>query len=203
MRPMESTNDAQPNITGLILAGGQGSRMDGRDKGLENYRGRPLVEWAMERLQSQVNSLIISANRHQERYAAYGHPLVSDDLPDYPGPLAGLHAGLEACATPLLACIPCDTPHFPSDLVERLHAAMTQASAPAAWACTNEGEHPVFLLCQKALAADLQSYLQQGERRVRGWLHRVGGVPVRFPNEKAFANFNTLEALAKASEGEA
>lgn len=172
--------------------------MGGADKGLLPWEGGTLVEAAVKRLAPQVDTLLISANRNLARYRALGHPVLPDTLPDFPGPLAGLLAGLRQCTTPLLAAIPCDTPRFPADLVNRLSAAMTAQQAAAAWAITDEGEHPVFLLCRQELAPSLENYLQHGGRRVREWLRQVGGLPVPFPNESAFANFNTAEALAKA-----
>lgn len=174
--------------------------MGGLDKGLVEFKGRPLIAWTLERLMPQVSTALISANRNHELYAGLGYPVLSDTLPDYPGPLAGLHAGLVACSTPLLACVPCDTPDFPQNLVATLLAAMTRHAAPAAWAITDQGEHPVFMVCKKDLATSLGDYLNQGGRRVRDWLKQAGAVPARFPDEGAFANFNTLEALAKASE---
>jgi molybdenum cofactor guanylyltransferase len=174
--------------------------MGGQDKGLVELNGRPLVAWTLERLLPQVSTALISVNRNQDRYAGLGYPIVNDALPDYPGPLAGLHAGLVACSTPLLACVPCDTPNFPPNLVAKLLAAIMQQAAPAAWAATDEGEHPVFMVCKKDLATSLGDYLNQGGRRVRDWLKQAGAVPAWFPDEKAFVNLNTLEALAKASE---
>lgn len=194
-------NESHRNsITGLILAGGQGSRMGGQDKGLIGYRGSPLIVQALGRLAPQVSALMISANRNLDRYQEFGYPVLLDALPDYPGPLAGLHAGLNACTTPLLACVPCDTPGFPLDLVAHLQRAMEAHSAPAAWAATEAGEHPVFMLCRKELAAGLGEYLTQGGRRVRDWLRQAGAVPALFAEEAAFANFNTPEALAKAAD---
>lgn len=158
-----------------------------------------MIAHALERLAPQVTTLAISANRNLDRYRQFGYPVLRDARPDYPGPLAGVYAGLDACTTPLLACVPCDTPHFPSDLVARLHDALSEHGAPATWAVTEAGEHPVFMLCKKELAAGLGDYLAQGGRRVRDWLKQAGAIPVLFPDEAAFANFNTTEALAKAA----
>ncbi len=175
-------------VTGLILAGGQGSRMGGADKGLVDYRGSPLVGHAITRLAPQVDAMIVSANRNIERYTAFGIPVVADLIPGYSGPLAGLHAGLHACRSPLLVCIPCDAPRFPNDLVARLTAALRQA--PAAYAITRERSHPVFLACRRDLRDDLENYLKSGERRVGHWLQRAGATAVTFDDEAAFANFN-------------
>ena len=118
--------DHRGNITGLVLAGGRGSRMGGVDKGLQNYRGMALALHALLRLQPQVGTVMINANRNLGAYEAMGVPVWPDAMPDYPGPLAGLLTGLERCETPYLVSVPCDTPNFPLDLVARLSAALVQ-----------------------------------------------------------------------------
>lgn len=187
-------------ITGLVLCGGRGSRMGGLEKGLQHFNGQPLVRTALQRLQPQVGRLMISANRHLERYAEEGVPVVADTLPDQPGPLAGLLSGLEHCNTEWLVCVPCDAPWFPLDLVERLWTAMSMAGAPAAVAASGDAHRmqPVFALAQRPLAARLRVYLSTGERRAQGWWHSVRAAQVPFeegPNGRAFDNLNTLEAL--------
>lgn len=193
--PGMTSQFATQSITGLILAGGRGLRMGGQDKGLVEYQGRPLVMWTLDRLAPQVSGVLISANRNQAIYSTLGYPVVTDYLPDYPGPLAGLHACLLACSTPLLACVPCDTPHFPMGLVSQLVKTMELQQVPASWAITNKGEHPVFLVCKRELATQLANYLNQGGRRVREWLKQAGAVPTMFPFENEFANFNTTDEL--------
>ncbi|GAB2182272.1 molybdenum cofactor guanylyltransferase MobA [Denitratisoma sp. agr-D3] len=184
-------------VTGLVLAGGRGQRMGGEDKGLLSWQGRPLAAHALARLAPQVTGLMISANRNLDTYRRWGHPVLADALGDYPGPLAGLQAGLAACDTPLLACIPCDTPNFPTDLVTRLRATLAHnPQALVTWATTDQGEHPVFLLCQKTLLPALVDYLTAGKRRVRDFLLGVGGVPTHFDQESAFANLNCPQDLA-------
>ena len=108
------------DITGLILAGGRGSRMGGVDKGLQNHLGMPLAMHALLRLGPQVGEIMINANRNLGAYEAMGVPVWPDTLPDYAGPLAGFLAGLEHCETPYLVTVPCDSPLFPDDLVQRL-----------------------------------------------------------------------------------
>lgn len=189
------------HVDGLILAGGAGRRMGGEDKGLLTFNGRTLVAHAIARLRPQVEQLYLSANRNLPRYAALDFPVLTDLLPDLPGPLAGLHAGLAACNGDILVCVPCDTPGFPVDLVSRLIAGLSEfPQAPATWAITAEREHPVFMACRRSVLPKLEDYLQRGERRVGGWLHEIGAVPVVFPDEAAFANFNTPEALAAMQE---
>lgn len=186
----------QEGITGLILAGGQGSRMGGTDKGLLPLQGRPLAAWTLERLAPQVDRIVVSANRNIEEYAAFGHPVVSDADPgSYEGPLAGVLAGLLACATPLLAIVPCDAPRFPEDLVEKLAQALRDSQAPLAYAVTPVRTHPVFMLCRRKVLPALEDYLAQGHRKIAYWQDELGAVKVVFPDEPAFANFNTPEEL--------
>ena len=190
---------AEPDaITGLILAGGEGSRLGGADKGLHPFRGRPLVAHAIERLAPQVNQLLISANRNLDAYAAFGHPVLTDRLPGHAGPLAGLDAGLTACATPLLLTVPCDSPFLPDDLAARLRAGLGEHSV--AYACIGDDEHPVFALLRREAHAkingNLRAYLASGGRKMREWMRRVGAVAVNFPDPEAFRNFNTAESLA-------
>jgi molybdopterin-guanine dinucleotide biosynthesis protein A len=177
-------------ITGLVLAGGQGSRLGGRDKGLADWRGRPLIAHVLERLAPQVDCLLISANRNRETYAALGHPVVADTCPGYAGPLAGLQAGLAACTTPLLAMVPCDAPMLPDDLVARLADALATSTQPAAVAETGGRLQPTFLLCRRELLSSLESCLASGQRKLGAWLAETGAVRVPF-DAAGFANLNT------------
>ena len=186
-------------ITGLVLAGGRGSRMGGVDKGLQSHHGMPLALYAMLRLQPQVGGVMINANRNLSAYESMGVPVWPDPLPDYAGPLAGLLAGLERCETPYLVTVPCDTPEFPTDLVERLAAALVEADADIAMAAiVEEGElrtQPVFCLLKSGLSESLVAFLHSGERKVDRWTaqHRV--VPVVFDDAAAFFNANTIGEL--------
>jgi molybdopterin-guanine dinucleotide biosynthesis protein A len=195
MSPRIATND----ITGLVLAGGRGSRMGGIDKGLQEHAGKPLALHALQRLAPQVGPLWINANRNLEAYAALGAPVCADVLPDYAGPLAGFMAGLEHCTTPWLVSVPCDSPLFPTDLVERLARAATDADAEIAMAATLDGGvvqvQPVFCLMKASLKASLAAFTQSGQRKIDRWtaLHRC--VEVRFDDAHAFFNANTLAEL--------
>jgi molybdopterin-guanine dinucleotide biosynthesis protein A len=189
-------------ITGLILAGGRGQRLGGIDKGLQPWRGRPLVDHAFERLAPQVAEVMISANRHANAYASRAPRVLADARDDYAGPLAGMLAGLRAASTPWLAVVPCDAPCLPRDLVERLAqglhdrpAAVVQRDLGAA------GLHlePVCCLLSTALADDLACALAAGARKVEAWLGRHAR-PVRFDRPEdmaAFANINTPDDLAR------
>lgn len=184
---------APEHLTGLILAGGQGARMGGQDKGWLRWQGRPLIEYALARLAPQVGAVLISANRNLPDYARLDHPVLIDRLPDYQGPLAGLQTGLAACTTPWLITVPCDVPNFPTDLVARLATALPHA--PAAYVQSAGRSHPTFTLLPRSALPVLEAYLAAGERRLMAWLNQLAAVPVDFPDERAFANFNTPDDL--------
>ncbi len=193
------------SITGLLLAGGRGTRMGGADKGLQTLRGEPLALHALRRLAPQAGPLLISANRHADIYAALGAPfhasVIGDTLPDFPGPLAGLLAGLRTARTPFVLSAPCDTPGFPADLAERLAAALDGQPSGIATVTTRDAQgdisvHPVFALVRTSLADDLEGFLQAGERKVRTWYARHRAVEVGFPDERTFYNINSLQELA-------
>ncbi|HMO46534.1 MAG TPA: molybdenum cofactor guanylyltransferase MobA [Rubrivivax sp.] len=185
----------EEQITGVVLAGGRGSRMGGVDKGLQPYRGQPLVQHALQRLAPQVGTLMINANRNLDAYAAFGVPVWPDALPDYPGPLAGLATGLAHCDTPYLASVPCDSPHFPADLVARLGAALAERDAEIAMArAVEDGEaraQPVFCLLRAGLLDSLLQFLRSGQRKVDRWTATHRCVLVDFEDAAAFFNANT------------
>ena len=185
-------------ITGVILAGGLGRRMGGIDKGLQELRGRPLVAWVVERLAPQVDELLINANQNGERYAAFGHRVVPDQIPDFAGPLAGLHAALSAATHPLVATAPCDSPFLPGDLVSRLFSALTANAADLAVARTFEQAHPVFCLCKREVLPHLTEFLAGGGRKIDRWYATLKVVEVAFDDEDdAFENINTREELGR------
>ena len=205
---------SMPPITALILAGGRGARMGGADKGLQGLQGQPLVLHALSRLRQQSlppAQICISANRHRADYETLGVPVLADSWPDFPGPLAGFLAGLTHCTTPWLLTVPCDTPHFPLSLCERLaHALLAQDADMAMVATPERDEHgkrylqvqPVFCLLRAPLAGSLQRFLQAGGRRILDWSaqHRTAVVAFDQPGDdpQAFANLNTLDALRAA-----
>ncbi len=185
-------------ITGVILAGGLGRRMGGIDKGLQELRGRPMVHWVVERLAPQVDELLINANQNGERYAAFGHRVVPDQIPDFAGPLAGLHAALSAAAHPLVATAPCDSPFLPADLISRLFQALTATNADLAVARTFDQPHPVFCLCRREVLPHLTEYLAGGGRKIDRWYATLKVVEVAFDDEAdAFENINTREELGR------
>ncbi len=185
-------------ITGVILAGGLGRRMGGIDKGLQELRGRPLTAWVVERLAPQVDELLINANQNPERYAAFGHRVVPDQIPDFAGPLAGLHAALSAATHPLVATAPCDSPFLPEDLISRLFEALTAPGADLAVARTFDQPHPVFCLCRRAVLPHLTEFLAGGGRKIDRWYATLKVIEVAFDDEAdAFENINTREELGR------
>lgn len=185
-------------ITGVILAGGLGRRMGGIDKGLQELRGRPLAAWVVERLAPQVDELLINANQNTERYAAFGHRVVADQIPDFAGPLAGLHAVLSAASHPLVATAPCDSPFLPADLVSRLFSALTANEADLAVARTFDQAQPVFCLCRRSVLPHLTEFLAGGGRKIDRWYATLKVVEVSFDDEAdAFENINTREELGR------
>jgi molybdopterin-guanine dinucleotide biosynthesis protein A len=187
-------------ITGVILAGGLGRRMGGLDKGLQDLGGRPMIGWVIERLAPQVDELLINANRNSVRYGAFGHRVVPDQIADFAGPLAGLHAALSAARHPLVATAPCDSPFLPADLVARLQQAMVASGAALAVARTGAQPQPVFSLCRRELLPSLGAYLGSGERKVARWYDTLTVVEVAFDDQAAaFENVNTCADLRRVA----
>ncbi len=185
------------DITGVILAGGRGQRMGGVDKGLQDLQGRPMVQWVLERISPQVDNVLINANRNLARYAAFGCPVLPDTIPDFAGPLAGLHAALAQATTPLILTVPCDSPFLPVDLVPRLHAALMADQAELAVARAGGTVHRAFCLARRELLPKLDAFLAAGERKVGLWHASLNVVEVDFDDEaEAFDNINTPEQLA-------
>lgn len=189
---------SREKITGVVLAGGLGRRMGGTDKGLQELKGRPMVAWVAERFSPQVDELLINANQNGERYASFGYPVVADKIPDFAGPLAGLHAALSAATHPLVATVPCDSPFLPADLVARLYQALIAGDAELAVARTFDQPHPVFCLCRRHLLPHLTDYLASGNRKFERWYATLKVVEVAFDDEaEAFENINTRDELAR------
>lgn len=184
-----------PAITGLIIAGGLARRMGGADKGLQLLAGRPLLAHVIERFAPQVDALLLNVNHHTAAYAAFGLPVVGDATPGYAGPLAGVQAGLQACTTPLLACVPCDVPLLPTDLVSRLCAGLVAARADVAVALAGGRQQAACMLCRREVLSGLTDFLNTGERKVGAWLASLNVAGVDFADAAAFANINTFDEL--------
>ena len=186
-------------ITGLVLAGGRGTRMGTVDKGLQTFRGAPMALHVLMRLKPQVCALMINANQNIGPYEGFGVPVWPDQIGGFAGPLAGLHTGLSQCDTDYLVTAPFDSPFLPEDLVERLADALAEQDADLAVAVTGSGEtrqpHPVFCLAMAALLPHLTQFLQEGGRKFDAWYATLRTAEVQFPDEAAFRNINTLEEL--------
>ncbi len=198
------------DITGLILAGGRGSRMGGVDKGLQSYNGLPMALHTLTRLQigGSVGQVMINANRNLAAYESFGAAVWPDVLADYAGPLAGFLTGLERCETPYLVTVPCDTPRLPIDLVPRLARAMQDQDAEIAMAAAPEAgaegplqlrPQPVFCLLRVSLLESLVAFTHEGGRKIDAWTARHNTVltPFDLPGDdpRAFFNANTLAEL--------
>ena len=194
------------DITGLILAGGRGSRMGGVDKGLQNHDGVPLAMHALMRLSPQVGEIMINANRNLGAYESMGVPVWPDSLSDYAGPLAGFLTGLERCETPYLVTVPCDSPLFPSDLVTRLARALVEHGAEVAMAATLEDGamqvQPVFCLMRSDVLESLVRFTQSGQRKIDKWTATLHCVEVAFDDVQAFVNVNTPDELKALKQHE-
>lgn len=189
---------AKDKVTGIVLAGGMGRRMGGVDKGLQALAGRAMVAHVIERLAPQVDEIVINANQNLEAYARFGHRVVPDEVGGFAGPLAGLHAGLQAGTTPLVVTVPCDSPFLPLDLVARLQTSLD--GNDLAVAKTGAQAHPVFALVRRSLADHLGAYLAGGGRKIDAWYASLRVIEVQFDDElEAFSNINTREEL-KAHE---
>jgi molybdenum cofactor guanylyltransferase len=191
---------ANPQLFGLILAGGQGSRMGGVDKGLVLFHEKPMIAHAIDRFAPQVSTLGLNVNRSQSEYAAFNLPLISDELSGFAGPLAGLAAGMayfqahfEAKPTDWVATAPCDSPFLPLDLVAKL--LEFGHSGEIAVARTPSGAQPVFAVYQIGLLASLQSFLTSGKRKIDVWTAQHSATHVDFADENAFTNINTVAEL--------
>jgi len=189
------------SITGLILAGGRSSRMAGRDKALIQFKDKRLVDHVYERLAPQVAGVIINANQNHEQYKSFGVRVVSDAIGDYAGPLAGLHAGLAVSRRPYLVTVPCDSPFFPADLVERMFDALEASATQIAVACTGDQPHPVFSLVRRSVLEHLTAFLKGGGRKIDAWYDTLRLVQVDFNDEAQFGNINTPEELAAFEQG--
>jgi len=184
-------------VSGIVLAGGQGRRMGGVDKGLQLLRGKPMAAWALERLAPQVDEIIVNANQNPEAYARFGYRVVPDAIGGFAGPLAGLHAGLTAAGHPLAVTVPCDSPFLPLDLVARLRKAL--GDNDLAVAKTGDQPHPVFSLVRRSVLDHLGKFLSSGGRKIDAWYATLKVVEVPFDDEaEAFRNINTREELKDA-----
>ncbi|MDA0981605.1 MAG: molybdenum cofactor guanylyltransferase [Proteobacteria bacterium] len=181
-------------VSGIVLAGGQGRRMGGVDKGLQLLHGRPMVAHVIARLAPQVGEIVVNANQNLEAYRAFGQRVVPDAIGGFAGPLAGLHAGLGAAARAHAVTAPCDSPFLPGDLVARLMDALRDNDL--AVAKTGDQPHPVFCLVRVEVQSHLEAFLAAGGRKIDAWYATLKVVEVPFDDEaEAFRNINTMDEL--------
>ena len=187
-------------ITGIVLAGGQGRRMGGVDKGWVELEGRPMIAHVLARLAPQVADVLINANQNLDRYAGFGLPVVPDAVGGFAGPLAGLHAGMTRATHPHVVTVPCDSPFLPLDLVARLARGLEDGRAELAVAKTFDQPHPVFCLVRRDVLPHLAAFLETGGRKIDAWYATLSVVEVAFDDESdAFRNINTTDELAAAA----
>ncbi len=184
-------------LSAVVLAGGRASRMGGTDKGLIRFQGLPLAARICAALEPQVAEVMINANRNLDRYRQLGGKVIQDQLADYQGPLAGMHAALCEAAHPWLLTIPCDGPFVCADYARRMLAAATQQNAPLAVAHDGERMQPVYSLIHRTLAPSLEQFLSTNERKIDRWHTQHPFATVDFSDEQSmFTNINTPEQLA-------
>ena len=191
------------NITAVILAGGKGRRLEGQDKGLVPYKGKTLIKHVIERIQPQVSTIVINANRNQEIYTAYGYPVISDDMSNFQGPLAGFATAMKRVKTDYIITLPCDGPSLPLDLVSRMLIklnAFSDISNCIAVAHDGEWLQPVYAFIPVALIDSLEEFLAKGGRKIDLWYAKHDLVLVDFSDQAdAFFNINKKEQLDNAS----
>ena len=191
---------ARSDVTGIVLAGGLGRRMGGVDKGLVALDGKPMVAHVIARLAPQVGAIIVNANRNVDAYEALGHPVVSDDVGGFAGPLAGLHAGLSRTSTRHAVTVPCDSPFLPGDLVTRLASGLESEDAQLAVARTFDQPHPVFAFVRTDVFSNLAAFLASGGRKIDRWYAALRTVEVSFDDcADTFRNINTPEEMDAAA----
>ena len=184
------------SISAVILAGGQAKRMGGVDKGLQTLHGKLLFQFIYDRLHSQVEHISVNANRNQAIYATAGVPVFGDNIEGFQGPLSGILTALERADTDFVLFVPCDSPFFPDNLLEKLKSAVDFHGVSIAYVHDGEREHPTFCLMARSLKEKLATYLAAGERRMLQFMRQNGAVGVDFSeNKAAFTNINTLDEL--------
>ena len=194
-----SSASAKTPCSVLLLAGGRGQRMGGHDKGLLDWRGRPLIAWVHDLVRPLTDDLIVSCNRNQERYAAFADRLVSDERSDFPGPLAGIRAGLQAAHHSQLLVLPCDAPLLDRALLDDL---LNQAGSRPVMVRQGEYWQPLFSLLPTALGADLERAWLAGERSPQHWLRQFDPQAVLCTEtDPRLANLNTPDLLADSAAG--
>lgn len=188
--------NSQTKVTGVILAGGLARRMNNQDKGLVNFKGRPMISYAIAALSPMVDQLIINANRNIEQYRRFGLPVVADQTDSFDGPLAGVLAAMIYADADMLVVMPCDSPLVTTEHLEKLLSTRAEQNADVAVAFDGERLHPVFLAIKSTLKNSLEAYLASGQRKIDLWLERQNMVKADFSDTpEVFMNINTMNEL--------
>lgn len=188
-----------PAITTVILAGGLGTRMGG-EKGLRLLHGRMLIDWVLDAVSRQSAEVLINANGAPDAYMRPGYRVIADQIPDWPGPLAGLHAALMSAHHDWVATVPCDTPYLPDDLIARLYQAVCTDSPDASVVVVAGKRQPTIALYRKNVLPSLEAYMDSGGRKISEWQNSLRLSEVILDNVAAFANINSLDDLAQAHQ---
>ncbi len=193
----------QTKVTGVILAGGLARRMNGQDKGLIEFREKPLIQYAISAIEPLVKQVFINANRNLDQYQRFGYPVIMDQTHTFDGPLAGVLTALKACETEVLLVMPCDSPLIKASHLERLLSMRENDHADIAVAFDGTRLHPVFLALSADLTSSLEQFLASGERKIDKWLGWHQTINVDFSdNPEIFANINTLKELQVLQQNE-
>ena len=186
----------QTKVTGVILAGGLARRMGNQDKGLIQFKGKPMIEYALSSMESVVDYVLINANRNILEYEKFGFPVIADRTDSFDGPLAGVLTAMKACETPILLVMPCDSPLVSGRHLQKLLDTLHSEQADISVAFDGERLHPVFLALRTGLASSLEQFLSGGGRKIDLWLNQCHVVRADFSNKpEIFRNINTLKEL--------
>lgn len=189
--------NSRTKVAGVVLAGGRAMRMNNQDKGLVNFKGRPMLSYAIAALTPIVDCVFINANRNIDQYRQFGWPVISDQSDSFDGPLAGVLSAMMHADADVLVVIPCDSPFIKAEHLQKLLLARDENNADVAVAFDGIRLHPVFFAIKTTLQTSLQDYLADGQRKVAGWLGRQNLVTVDFSGDpKIFSNINTMTELS-------
>lgn len=191
----------QTKVAGVILAGGRARRMDNQDKGLINFKGRPMISYAIAALAPVVDCVFINANRNIDQYRQFGWPVISDQTDSFDGPLAGILTAMIHADADILVVIPCDSPLIKTEHLNKLLFTCLENNADVAVAFDGRRLHPVFCVIKTTLQISLQDYLAGGQRKVADWLMQQDLVQADFSDEpEIFSNINTMIELSALEE---